>query len=89
MGDLLERRLQESGWTIVNATPLPISCFVDARDPSPERLEAVRAGVFASGSAWISTTRLATQPALRACITNFRTQPEDVQALITALEAAR
>ena len=90
MGDLLERRLGESDWRVVHATPLPISCFVDARDPSPEQTESVRAKVFASGSAWISTTRLGgSQYALRACITNFRTQPEDIEALIAALEAAR
>ena len=93
MGDLLERRLRESDWQIVNSTLLPISCFVDARrrdGATPERLEAVRANVFNSGAAWISTTRLgAGKPALRACITNFRTGPDDVEALIAALEAAR
>jgi glutamate/tyrosine decarboxylase-like PLP-dependent enzyme len=89
MGELLDRRLRESDWEVVNATPLPISCFVE-RDAGAERLEAIRGNVFASGAAWISTTRLGgEQPALRACITNFRTGPEDVEALIAALEAAR
>ena len=90
MGDLLEQRLQEHDWHVVNSTPLPICCFVDGRDPSDEQLEAVRAKVFASGAAWISTTRIGgDRPALRACITNFRTKPEDVDALVDALEAAR
>ncbi|MEZ5392485.1 MAG: aminotransferase class V-fold PLP-dependent enzyme [Bryobacterales bacterium] len=90
MGDRLERGLGETGWEIVNQTPLPISCFVDAEDPSEQRSEQVRASVFESGQAWISTTRLGgSQAALRACVTNFRTQPADVDALIAALEATR
>jgi hypothetical protein len=44
----------------------------------------------ASGSAWISTTRLKDgQPVLRACITNYRTEEADLQALIAALDEAR
>jgi hypothetical protein len=90
MGDLLEQGLRENDWCILNSTPLPISCFLDSRDPSPQQLERIRAKVFESGAAWISTTQLGGgQPALRACITNFRTQPEDVEALLSALEAAR
>jgi uncharacterized phage protein gp47/JayE len=46
--------------------------------------------VVGSGKAWISTTRLAgSVPVLRACITNYRTKPEDIAALIAALEEAR
>ena len=89
MGELLDRRLRESDWDVVNQTPLPISCFVE-HGATAERLDSIRANVFASGEAWLSMTRLGvSQPALRACITNFRTGPEDVEALISALEAAR
>jgi hypothetical protein len=46
--------------------------------------------VVASGKAWISTTRLAgSTPVLRACITNYRTEANDIAALIASLEEAR
>ncbi len=90
MGELLRQRLEQNDWTIRNSTPLPICCFVDARDDSAEQVERVCTRVFESGAAWISATRLGgSQAVLRACITNFRTQPEDVEALIAALEEAR
>lgn len=93
MGDLLRQRLAESGWTILNETPLPVICFTDAayRTENPgEHLQAILSELLASGEAWISSTVLGgTQPALRACITNYRTQPEDVEALIRALNSAR
>jgi glutamate/tyrosine decarboxylase-like PLP-dependent enzyme len=93
MGDLLRRTLGEHGWTVVNDTPLPLCCFVDpthAGGASLERLEALVARVVASGRAWISTTPIgAGLPVIRACITNYRTEPEDVNALVAALDQAR
>lgn len=93
MGDLLRQRLAASGWEVVNETPLPVVCFVDARHAdgrSAAWLDAVARRVVLSGKAWISTARLRrTIPALRACITNYRTGPADVDALVRALEEAR
>lgn len=92
MGDLLRERLKEAGWEVVNDTPLPVVCFVasGAEGRSAAFLEGVAADVVASGEAWISTAVLGeVGPALRACITNFRTGPEDVEALIAALARAR
>jgi len=96
MGDRLRERLQEEGWTVVNDTPLPVVCFVDSikeggRDGrSAAFLEAVKTHVVDSGEAWISTVSLGEAgPALRACITNYRTGPEDLEALVAALGRAR
>jgi glutamate/tyrosine decarboxylase-like PLP-dependent enzyme len=92
MGDRLRERLAAEGWTIVNDTPLPVACFVDAgrEGRSAAFLEAVAADVVASGEAWISTVSLGEAgAALRACITNYRTGPEDVDALVAALARAR
>src|SRR5579864_1624233 len=93
IGNELRRLLSDAGWEILNSTPLPIVCFVDSRSPlgkSREYLEAIVREVVESGAAWISATRLrGSQPALRACITNYRTGPEDIRALVTALEKAR
>ncbi len=92
MGELLRERLRREGWAIVNDTPLPVVCFVDAsrEGRSAAFLEAVAADVVASGEAWLSTVALGeTGPALRACITNYLTGPEDVDALVAALGRAR
>lgn len=89
----LRRRLEAAGWTAVNDTPLPLVCFVDgshAGGGSAEYLSRVAAAVLASGRAWISTVTLGgSRPALRACITNYRTGPDDLEALVDALAAAR
>lgn len=93
MGDRLRDGLREAGWVIVNDTPLPVVCFVDGgRDGrSPGFLEAVALDVVGSGDAWISTVSLGGEAgtALRACVTNHRTGPEDVDALIAAVVRAR
>jgi glutamate/tyrosine decarboxylase-like PLP-dependent enzyme len=92
MGDRLRERLRQEGWTIVNDTPLPVVCFVDAgrEGRSASFLEAVAADVVASGEAWLSTVALGEMgSALRACITNYRTGPEDIDALVAALGGAR
>ena len=93
MGRRLVGMLPSSGWRVVNKTELPVACFVDTTRPDGESvgfLQSVADHIVASGSAWISTTRLKDgQPVLRACITNFRTEESDLQALIAALDRAR
>ena len=93
MGALLRAQLEASGWQVVNKTPLPVCCFVDRRHPegrSEAYLHKIAMHVVASGKAWISTTRLTgSMPVLRACITNYRTQRTDIEALIAALDEAR
>ncbi|HKI04753.1 MAG TPA: pyridoxal-dependent decarboxylase [Thermoanaerobaculia bacterium] len=92
LGNRLRERLREEGWVLVNDTPLPVVCFVDSGPDgrSAAFLERVAAAVVASGEAWLSTAVLGeVGPALRACITNHRTAPEDVDALVAALGRAR
>jgi len=93
MGDLLKQKLEENHWEVVNQTPLPLACFVDRTRPDGDKaayLDAVCARVLASGKAWISVPRIGDDtPVLRACITNYRTQPEDLDTLLTALNDAR
>ena len=91
MGDLLRKRLTASGWSIVNRTKLPVVCFT----PSDEEWDMAmhqRASdaVVESGSAWISTIMLGgKKPALRACITNYRTGPEHIETLLVVLSNVR
>jgi glutamate/tyrosine decarboxylase-like PLP-dependent enzyme len=93
MGDLLRQELKESGWSLVNKTTLPVVCFVDQQKPegkSVEFIENIARGVVSSGKAWISTTRLNQNiPVLRACITNYCTEPEDIHALVHVLNETR
>jgi aromatic-L-amino-acid/L-tryptophan decarboxylase len=89
LGDRLRARLRQDGWRIVNETPLPVVCFTPVEDDSSERLESITRHVQCSGVAWISVAQLAGQPALRACITSYRSTEEDVEALCAALAAAR
>lgn len=91
MGNLLRERLSANGWTILNETELPVVCIT----PSDKiwdmaTHQRVSDAVVKSGSAWISTMLLAgSRPALRACITNYRTQPQHIEMLVTALSRFR
>ena len=93
MGQLLADKLRSAGWQIVNDTPLPLVCFVDQRSErgqSAEYLQSIADQVVSSGRAWISVCRIAKgRSAIRACITNYRTVPSDLDELVAALEAAR
>jgi glutamate/tyrosine decarboxylase-like PLP-dependent enzyme len=92
IGAHLRRDLAAAQWEVVNSTPLPICCFRDATFPagSADYLESIAGEVIASGKAWISTTRLRNRiPVLRACITSYRTNPDDLRILISALNDAR
>jgi len=86
MGDLLRDGLRASGWQIVNETPPPVVWF---RHPQldAEQLSRLLEELYAQGTVWISQTRLkGDMPALRACITSYRTQAEDVAFLVETLD---
>jgi glutamate/tyrosine decarboxylase-like PLP-dependent enzyme len=93
MGDLLRDELEAAGWRPVNRTPLPTVCFVDGKNPDGntlERLTAIADRIVESGKAWISTTTMGGErPVVRACITNYETRPDDIEALVRDLDAAR
>lgn len=93
MGNFLRQELEKSSWKVVNKTELPVVCFVDQNSPAenPDAfIKAIANKVITSGKAWISTTYLNNAlPVLRACITNYRTDTDDVLALVSILEKAR
>jgi glutamate/tyrosine decarboxylase-like PLP-dependent enzyme len=93
MGDRLRERLRASSWVVINETPLPVVCIVDGTQLGGHMtmyLETFVRQIVSAGKAWISTTRLGNGlVVLRACITNYRTGPEDVDALVADLNAAR
>ncbi len=86
IGDMIRERLVSAGWRIVNDTPLPVICFTGpAIETGRLNTAAVVAGVQAKGI-WISEVRLSgRETSLRACVTSFRAEPEDVDALMAAL----
>ena len=91
MGDLLQSKLINAGWMIVNDTPLPLVCFThdDIRDGRRTTSDILQA-IYARGNVWISDVVLGGQErVLRACITSFRTDEQDLEVLINELELAR
>ncbi len=90
MGDRLRHRLQDSGWLLRNRTPLPLVCFSHPGIESGRATAAeVVARVIASGKAWASTIRLPTgAEVVRACVCNYRTGAEDIDATVRAFDSA-
>lgn len=87
MGESLRAKLVESGWTLVNATPLPVVCFTH-REIAAGRVTSrkVAGTVVRGGRAWISPVKLASRPpCLRACITSYHTTEDDLDVLVAAL----
>jgi glutamate/tyrosine decarboxylase-like PLP-dependent enzyme len=89
VGERLRQELIKAGWEIVNSTPLPVVCFTDPARRESVYLDRIVERVVASGEAWISRATLGgATPAIRACVTNFRTGEEEVAALVQSLAAA-
>jgi glutamate/tyrosine decarboxylase-like PLP-dependent enzyme len=91
MGDLLKEKLTGAGWIVVNDTALPLVCATH-EDIRAGRcaIEDLVKSVQARGRVWISDVVLGRREhVLRACITSFRTQEEDLNVLISELERAR
>lgn len=86
IADLIRERLLSAGWRLVNDTPLPVVCFTGpAIETGRVKASEVVAGVQAKG-VWISEVRLSgREPSLRACVTSFRAESGDVDALMAAL----
>lgn len=79
MGELLRGLLRETGWRVVNTTPLPVVCFTrDGLDVS-----RFLADLYQRQIAWMSAVEIGDRtPVIRACITSFRTGESDVQWVV-------
>ena len=91
LGNRLRQGLAESGWQIINRTPLPVICFVDEQNASADFIEAVVNSIVRSGEAWISVARIGQQatPVIRAGITSYRTTEKEVDGLVELLNRTR
>lgn len=81
LGQLLRELLLDSGWRVVNETPLPLVCFVRDGVDSRRILEGLRE----RQAAWMSLAEVSGTVAIRACITSFRTTSEDVRMVVEEL----
>ena len=87
MTALLKAKLARLGWRIANRSPMAVLCI----EPPPRSADVATIvnRVLASGRAWISKAEFEGRPVIRACVTHGETGPEDIAALVEALEAAR
>jgi len=84
MGEVLRDSLKRAGWRIVNATPLPLVCFTrDGLVPAD-----FLAALYQRQIAWMSEVRPGDgAPALRACVTSFRTTEADIEWVVREMAA--
>jgi glutamate/tyrosine decarboxylase-like PLP-dependent enzyme len=87
LAELLRDELQARGWLIANRSPLAVLC-IEPPSGSADVASIVRR-ILVSGRAWVSTADFEGRSVIRACATNGETSPDDVMALVTALEDAR
>jgi glutamate/tyrosine decarboxylase-like PLP-dependent enzyme len=84
----LGRRLREgliaAGWRVVNDTPLPLVCF-DVPRSANINVDQVEQRLTSGGEFWISKVAVRGSTVLRACITSFETDENDVDSLVAAL----
>jgi hypothetical protein len=78
MGQLLKCALSDSGWRIVNDTPLPLVCFTREGLNIPAFLASLRE----SQIAWMSEAQVKGLPVVRACVTSYRTSERDVHWVV-------
>jgi glutamate/tyrosine decarboxylase-like PLP-dependent enzyme len=78
MGHILRESLIASGWRIVNNTPLPLVCFTRDGLDILKFLESLRERQIA----WMSPVQVGGIPAVRACVTSFKTTEGDIRQVV-------
>lgn len=81
MGQLLRELLAESGWHIVNETPLPLVCFTRDGLNISEFLTSLQTRQIA----WMSEAQINGAPVVRACVTSFKTTERDVLWVVSEM----
>lgn len=86
MGNALRDALQKNGWTIKNESKLPVVCFTHPDFGDDDKLvEQFIERLVYSGETWLSAYPVNGRQTIRASITNYLTQLEDVEKLIKLL----
>jgi hypothetical protein len=78
MGQVLKYALSDSGWRIVNDTPLPLVCFTRDGLDVAEFLTSLRERQIA----WMSEAQIKGVSVVRACVTSYRTSERDVRWVV-------
>ena len=81
MGDLLRHCLMAAGWLILNQTPLPLVCFTRKGLDIGSLLTTMRDQQIA----WMSEAVVGGTPAVRGCVTSFRTTESDVRWVVSEM----
>jgi hypothetical protein len=81
MGQVLRESLKATGWRTVNSTPLPVVCFTREGVVPSELLAALRGRQIA----WMSEAIISGVPAMRACITSFKTTEKDIEWVVARM----
>ena len=91
LGRQLRDGLVGQGWRVVNDTPLPLVCFVPevGAGAMDEAVRFIECAIVRSGKAWLSSVAWRGQLVLRACITSYESNAQDVQALLDLLGEVR
>ena len=82
----LRNKLMRQGWSIANNSPLAVLCVEPP--PGQSGVRSIVNRVLASGRAWISSATFEGREVIRACVTNGKTMPGDIDALVDVLQAA-
>jgi glutamate/tyrosine decarboxylase-like PLP-dependent enzyme len=81
MGHVLRKALTDSGWRVINETPLPLVCFTRDGLDNNRFLTALRDRQIA----WMSEAPVGEHTALRACITSFRTTEAEIHWVVNEM----
>jgi glutamate/tyrosine decarboxylase-like PLP-dependent enzyme len=86
MGELLRQLLHQTGWQLLNTTPLPVVCF------TREGLNRASflAALYQRQIAWMSEVQLGNdRSAIRACITSYRTTEQDIRDVVAEINCLK
>jgi glutamate/tyrosine decarboxylase-like PLP-dependent enzyme len=83
MADLLRESLIATGWRIANRTPLPVVCFTREGAIPSDLVRELRDRQIA----WMSDVEIGGTPAVRACITSFKTTEQEIAWVVDQLNA--
>ncbi len=80
------KELLRAGWLVVNDTPLPVVNFTHPRIRAGEvTVDAILEKLYETREVWISGVTLRSEKVLRMCVTNYKSQRDDVDYLVAAL----
>jgi len=86
MGNTLRDSLQKNGWIIKNESKLPVVCFTHPDFGDDDKLiHQFIEGLVYSGETWLSAYPVNGKQTVRASVTNYLTQLDDVEKLIELL----